>query len=438
MARDRRTLVQKAKELQGLLTEIEAAGYFSVEGVITGAMIDELYSSYWNSVEAEKRPPKDLTAARIWLAVRRLQQEGFPEVDLRGRMGDVEAKFELPDWLKSHDKKHRKKQSILIQQLSADNEEGLNFDLALAFEEIEFIIKKLKERGFGGTGLPVADIYKQGRERAVSNAKTYEPLTSDWTVDPVLDLMHYAISSRHASMNVKWSSTAPQIIYTAWFVQLKQPGEEVEELFLYRGKFIIRAEKTDADTVLLRTCHLQYAFATKNLPVRHDGLMFETGDKHVVLGFSQDNMGNHSPQSMQLDGRNRSTMHGGVYHTMVGWKATTDQFEDVRPDGLLGTGIFMEIDMEMTDAAQGTNSLTDLLDQLTDPHQNYCIRIARADRSRPSPLSIKTTIDNTEKHESAESEVLNQEERAAIVKLRDYNGWTLEDIATLIPGIRRN
>ncbi|MGF1455974.1 MAG: hypothetical protein ACFB6R_11450 [Alphaproteobacteria bacterium] len=434
---DRQTLTRKAKELRALLTEIEAAGYFSVEGVITGAMIDELYKTHWNEKEREDRPPKDLTAARIWLAVRRLQQQGFPEMDNRGRMGDVDPMLALPDWLKSDDPKHRKKQMILIQQISDFNKDGLQFPLTLTLEEIDFIIKNLKKRGFGQSGLPVTDIYEQGRKISKDAADTYDPTTSDWKVDPVFDLTHYAISARHKAMNQSWSTDARHIVYTAWFMQLKQPNQNVEELFLYRGKFVIRPETTDAGTVLLRTCHLQNTFSTHGMPVRHEGLMFETGDKHVVFGFSQDDVGNHTPQTMQLDGLNRLRKQGAVYNALAGWKATTDQFEDVRRDGVLGTGIYMELDTETNTVARESDTLDDFLSELIRPEFNYCVKVERANMKQMSgPLTVTTTVDH--KSEQIADNVdpfANTEEREAVVKLCNYNAWTLEDISTLIKTI---
>ncbi|MGF1455973.1 MAG: hypothetical protein ACFB6R_11445 [Alphaproteobacteria bacterium] len=426
MARTPRRITEQATRLKDLLDRIEEAGYFSVEGVISGAMIDAMYNELWHDKPAEKRPSRDFVAARVWLATRRLQQRGF---------GDVESVPDLSPRSVSKERRYEKFQQIPLEALSAFSEDDLPFNLELTIDEIEFIIGYLEKRGFDATGLPITDIHKEGRANAKAAAADYSTKASDWTIDPVFDLVHYAMTTRHAAMNREWRGTAPHMIYTAWFVQLNQPDHRVNELYLYRGKFVIKAEKTNTGNTLLRTSHIQYAFSAGDLPVRHDGLMFETGDKHVVMGFSRDSQGNHTPQTMQLDGRNRSARYGGVFDVLAGWQATTDQFEDVRRDGLMGTGIYMKLDTDMTNTAHGTTSLSDLLDALTDETENYCKLIVRADMTRrDSPVLVSTTrMDGSEREMPASDSALTAEERQAVSMLKDYSDWNMDDIATLIP-----
>ncbi len=426
MARNPRRVTEQAARLKDLLDRIEAAGFFSVESVINADLMEAMYSALWNDKPKEERPSRDFFAARVWLAARRLQKRGF---------ADVEAVKELSPRSVSKAPRYEKFQTIPIEALSAFSDDDLDFNLELKIEEIDFIITYLEARGFGATGLPVTDIHRGGRANAVKSSADYNTKTSDWDVDPVFDLIHYAITTRHGAMNREWRGTAPHIIYTTWFVQMKQPDHRVTELYVYRGKFVIKAEPTGTGNALLRTSHVQYAFSGGDLPVRHDGLMFETGDKHVVLGYSRDSQGNHTPQTMQLDGRNRSNRYGGVFDVMAGWQTTTDQFEDVRRDGLMGTGIYMKLDTNMTNAAHGEETLTDLLERLTDPDENYCKLIVKADTTRrDSPVLVSTTCPDGEERELPASDaVLTADERQAITRLNEYSDWNMDDIATLIP-----
>ncbi len=420
--------------LTRLLNEIEKAGFFSVEGVINAGLIEDLYAAVWLNAPLENRPSKDYVAARIWLAARYLQRLGMENLNWSNRPRGVLSASESAKQ-KAEIAKQAKTLSIPIEQISGFWDEPLSVPIWLHEEEITFLVKALQKRGFGLSGLPVVDIYRQGRQHSKA-VKQFDPEASDWTKDPVFDLVHYAVTSRHDSMNTEWEATDDIMVYSAWFIQLNQQGRDVDKLVLYRGKFVVEAETTPTNT-LLRTSHIQRIFGPGRKPVRHDGLMFGTRDKLLVLGFSRDHKGNHTPQTMQLDGRNLVNEYAGVYDMLGGWTTTAEQFQEIRRDGLVGTGIFMRLDGPDREDYAAAEGLPDLLPLLSDPAENYCKRVVRSnDGSRDSVLKVSTTVDKTERT-TAPNEVFTSEELNTIYELEYYSDWTVDDIGRLIPGFKK-
>ncbi len=319
----------RLKELKDILSRIAALGIVSPWNLLNEKEMRTLLEISWKGMPGSGPPDLGLMDLRIRHALHGLAN-GAP----------VREAKKLPDaWA-------RASRNTVPLSWVRPNGAGVP-GLVLTYEECRMLIAALKHKGYHLNGLPVREIYTQGRNICEARAKKFDPSQDNWCDDDIFDLLHYVLAARHENMNTEWGEGTPPIAYASWFARAKRSDNGGIDFALYRGVLIVKAF-TAGKTSLIRTSHLQRESAEHSGMIRYDGLMLQTGDKHSIYGFRRDNGGNQSLQLMTLDGLNRHATYANVFRTLGGHVSTFDQFEWPRSDGHVGTSMVLVFDEDVT------------------------------------------------------------------------------------------